>query len=234
MNYLLWASEGVSTSIVGNLSISDCVALFGVFVVLVGWALHFLGSRRNVQMKLISVNLVQIYEDTCVFLFHLSFLNNASVKRVVDDIDLKDKLYSPILNKADYKPDLCHRTLIYQLPNGEEMTIPIDVLLLSPFDISPLQCLDKWHYLQIECPLGNQEKQQKVEMRLEIHNRAGDEIDFCDVVIWVDPIKKASTFETPPNYKSNRFSFDFMYEPSFTYFLLFIILFIFILSILHK
>jgi hypothetical protein len=151
------------------------LSVSGLFA-LVGLAIQFVNYRRRLKMDSTYFHVLGVSEDTSVFLLRLSFVNNASIGRVVYDIVPKDKPANIILDKARYTLDLNHRNVIYQLPMSEVMTLPISEVLLPPLHIPPHQSLNIWFGMEMKVtPKGVEIYEKEEQLRENMRQKKSAE-----------------------------------------------------------
>lgn len=142
-HYVLVATMSTENTL--SIVSGSIVALLAVLSVVGG----LIGSHRKMEMRVNGLHLLDISENTSVFLLRLSFLNNASVNRVVYDIVPTYKLDNVTVGKFRYIHDLSQQSIICQLPKREGLSIPISALSLPPLDIPPHQSLSTWVGVEI-------------------------------------------------------------------------------------
>jgi len=120
----------------GIWGILESIGIVGALTALIKLARDIRDARIPLVMKARHFHVVW-YEDNCaIVVFELSFVNDSSQKRTVDNVKVSPP---PVVihRQCPFVPDEPETASIYRLPIPQAYPVPISKVLQVPLDIPP-------------------------------------------------------------------------------------------------
>jgi hypothetical protein len=253
---MIYLFERCQDASISTMSTGDIVTIsLAAFFAAVGLLVQWINYHRHLRMDATYLQVLDVSKGTSVFLLRLLFVNNSSVGRVIYDIVPEDKLENITLKKPQYTFDLSGQNVIYHLPTSEKLTLPISEVSILPVHIPPHQNLSIWYCMELTVNptvsylLENYDSDSEIgdlvphenkldydtlknsKQKIQLNAISIERKKICSFEKEISLFQKQSVslFEAPSKRKFIISFPDFTNDPSFVFFLIFLIFWILVL-----